>query len=218
MENRVQGKLKTFIEAVLDENQRQNLVSRNTTPEDLWLHVEDCIKAVPLIPPVGTRIADLGSGGGFPAVVLAVALPECEICAIDSDLKKTDFVRTAASALGLPNLQVVRERLEVLGHQKGYRESFDCVTVRAVAGLSTCLEWGFPFLRVNGMMIAWKGPAVETEITEAQNAIQVLGGLLNGIEKYMLQEKERYLVSIRKNSSTSDQYPRKADLAKRRPL
>jgi 16S rRNA (guanine527-N7)-methyltransferase len=137
---------------------------------------------------------------------------------VESDLKKSQFLQGVVSKLELKNAQVIRCRVEDLGKNDDYRSRFDVVTCRAVAGLSTLLEWGLPLLKVDGILVAWKGARVDEELRESEKALEVLGGIVHQVKNYEIGDRSRCLVFIRKEKECPPQYPRKGGQAKKRPL
>jgi 16S rRNA (guanine527-N7)-methyltransferase len=161
-------------------NRAINLTSI-TDPERLAvLHVLDSLSAAPLLLRAGAmRLADLGSGGGYPGLPLAVALPETRVTLIDSIAKKTRFLEAAVHATGLSSrVEVATARAEALENEirKGRRRPFDVVTARAVGAMGRLVELAFPLLARGGRLIAWKRGDVAAEVEAAATVVQRLGG------------------------------------------
>src|SRR4029077_16707506 len=119
------------------------------------------------------RIADIGSGAGFPGLVLAVALPTARLDLVESVGRKCEFIRRAAVAGGIDNAEVIQARSEELARGAG-REAYDAVTARAVGRLATLAELGSPLLREGGVMVAWKGKRDAEEEAELDHAADAL--------------------------------------------
>ena len=164
------------------------------------------------------RILDLGTGGGFPGLPLAIACPDKEFSLLDSVAKKLKVVAIAAEELGLKNVEVLNMRAEDLARLPAYRESFDVVVSRAVANMSTLSEYCLPFVKPGGYFIAYKTAAALFEVSAAENAIKILGGSNVDIRSGGSDEDEHIFVIVKKTSKTPAKYPRKAGIPSKQPL
>lgn len=166
------------------------------------------------------RIMDLGSGGGIPGIVLAVALPDCEFTLLDATGKKVKFQQEVVDSLQLPNVRTVQGRAEELGHDINWRNSFDVVSARAVTSLSALMELGLPFVAMKGWLVLPKGVEIEDELGIARKAAGKLGGTIvsNEILPDSGSEVDTRLVLVRKDSATPSIYPRRVGLPARSPL
>ncbi|NLW45364.1 MAG: 16S rRNA (guanine(527)-N(7))-methyltransferase RsmG [Syntrophomonadaceae bacterium] len=207
-----------YIRELLEENKKQNLISRQATEEEIREHVEDSEYLRNVIDLKGLRILDIGSGQGFPAIPLAISEPGSNFVLVESDLKKSMFLKDLVLKLGLKNAEVIRARIEELGKNSDFRGCFDMVTCRAVAELPVILEWGIPVLRVNGLLAAWKGIRAGEEIEKSQRALEILGGEVIQVADYEIGGKKRFIVVVKKVKESPPQYPRRGGLAKKRPL
>ena len=163
--------------------------------------------------------ADLGSGGGFPGIPLAFALPECEFTLIDSVGRKVEFVGEVISALGLENARAVKSRSEDWAKAEGF-EKYDLVTARAVAPLSVLAELASPLLREGGHLVAWKGdPEPDSEAVIADNH-EKLAMTVDRQETVTPYEgsREKRLYVLTKDGPTPGGLPRRAGIARKRPL
>jgi 16S rRNA (guanine527-N7)-methyltransferase len=195
-------------------------VSSVTEPDRAWrVHVADSLTGLEFgALREAPTIADIGSGAGFPGLVLAVALPDSRIDLIESVGRKCDFIQRAINHAGIANARVINARSEDLAAGEG-RENYAAVTARAVGRLSTLAELASPLLAADGVLVAWKGKRDAEE--EAQ-----LGG---AAERLAMQPKEirhvgpfagsehRHLHLIRKAGPTPQNLPRRAGMAKKRP-
>lgn len=194
-------------------------------PEAAWrAHVADSLTGLEVPELRAARaIADVGAGAGFPAFVLALALPQARVDAIESVARKCGFIAAAAEAAGISNVRAVNARSEEWARETppdGGREAYDAVTARAVARLATLAELASPLLREGGVLVAWKGrrdPEEEAELERALEptamaAVRVLAvGELAGYE-------HRHLHVLRKAGPTPANLPRRPGIAKKRPF
>jgi 16S rRNA (guanine527-N7)-methyltransferase len=159
-------------------NEAINLTSIRDPAQIAIRHVADSLTAVRTIERAAIdAILDLGSGGGFPGLPLAAALPGVEALLIDSVGKKARFLEVAANAVGLANrVRVGAVRAEALAADRRHRERWPAVTVRAVAPLAELVELAFPLLAPGGLLIAWKSGDIDAERATARRAIDALGG------------------------------------------
>lgn len=167
------------------------------------------------------RLVDIGSGAGFPGLVLAAALPETEVVLLDSVRKKMEAAAAIARELGLNNVDCVWGRVEeVAGDGSPHRESYDVVTARALAPLAVLLEYAAPFLKVGGSLVAWKGSPESSELVAAEPAAEQLGfetGTLVATKPFE-GSLRRHLYVARKTTQTPVRFPRRAGVARKRPL
>ena len=207
-----------FVALLLDANARLNL-TRVLKPEAVArLHLLDSIAALPLVDLVGAaRAVDLGTGGGVPGVVLAIARPNMRWLLADSVRKKADAVAAIIAELGLPNVEVASERAEVLGRTR--RASSDLVTTRALAPLPVLVEYALPLLRVGGSLLAWKGSLGAEEMRAgAAAAVEVGGEAPEVVPSGVDALGDHQFVAVRKGQPTPDRYPRRPGEPTRRPL
>ena len=215
------SQLEAYCDRMLEYNEYVNL-TRITEPGEVAIkHVLDSlmIYSDSLFKP-GMKFADIGTGGGFPGVPLAIFCKELHVTLVDSLRKRTDFLREATAEIGLSNVTVIHSRAEDLAQRPEHREKYDIVTARAVASVSVLAELCIPFLRKGGSFLVMKGPAVEEELGQAITAISILGGSVHSIREYVLplDADRRTLIRIDKNKTTPRQYPRKAGVPQKQPL
>jgi 16S rRNA (guanine527-N7)-methyltransferase len=210
-----------FVALLLDANERLNL-TRVVEPEAMArLHLLDALAALPLLdaePPDGACL-DLGTGGGVPGLVLALARPDRRWVLVDSIRKKLDAVRRFAAELGLRNVEAVAERAEVLGHNPALREAHALVTARACAALPVLAEYALPLLAVGGRLVAWKGPIADDELRAGTAAAAILGGGAPSVVAAGFEALgEHRFVLVTKVAPTPPGYPRRPGDPSRRPL
>jgi 16S rRNA (guanine527-N7)-methyltransferase len=170
--DRQQAALERF--AGLVASSPHNLVSRRARAELLTRHVPECVALAGLLPAGAGRLLDVGSGGGFPGIVIAVTRPELEVHLLDSTTKKTDFLLEVAATLELDNVLVHTGRAELLAKGE-LGHSFDLVTARAVASLDRLLAWTVPYLSPDGVLYAVKGARWREELDQATDALRRTG-------------------------------------------
>lgn len=165
-------------------------------------------------------LLDVGSGAGFPGLLLALLFPEKNVFLLEANKKKARFLQAIKEEEQLSFLTILPERAEVLGKQASYREKFLLVMARAVAYLPELLELTLPFCRCGGFFVAYKGPKARQELTEAATACRILGGKLQADFSYDLpwEKGERNLLLFSKVSATPSGYPRRPGIPKKRPL
>jgi 16S rRNA (guanine527-N7)-methyltransferase len=190
-------------------------IERRLILESLRLHAHMEELAAP-----GARVMDLGSGGGIPGVILAIAFPDRTFSLLDATGKKVAFLRDCIDELALTNAEAVHGRAEELAHQFDWRSAFDVVTARAVTSLSALLELGLPFIRQKGWMLLPKGADIDDELRIGRKAAGKLGGTIT--EASFLPQVgslvDTRLVLVRKDAPTPGSFPRRAGLPARSPL
>lgn len=208
-----------YKELLCRENAVHNLISRKTGIIELDKHIADSLKALDSIKQPGLKAVDIGTGAGFPGLVLAMARPDWAYTLIESDRKKSQFLMEAGRELGIKSLRVENKRVEELGQDQAFRETFDLCTSRAVATTNILLEYGLPLLREGGRLLLWKGRNYQNELDQAQNALAILGGELEEVATYtLMEEKDRVILIIRKVGVCPDKYPRRTGIPSKRPL
>ena len=203
---------------MVETNAVMNITALTTTDKIIPLHYADCVIAAKYIPE-NARVIDIGCGGGFPILPLAIVRPDLKLVGVDSTAKKIRYVQTVADELGL-SVTAVAGRAEE--YQAACRETFDVVISRAVARLNILDELCLPFVRIGGKFIALKGAAGDEERVEALGGIEMLGGKLQTMQKYDLHlengSEERTLIEIEKVDPTPAKYPRAFGAIKKKPL
>ena len=167
-------------------------------------------------------VLDLGTGGGFPGLPLAVVSPEKSFVLADAVGKKLKVVQAAAQALGLVNVETVHGRAEDMAKTKVHRERYDLVVSRAVANMATLSEYCLPFVKTGGFFVAYKTEDAAEEIEAAKGAIAKLGGRILRVDKPSSNSDAPYsghtLVVVEKIAKTPKEYPRKAGTPGKDPL
>lgn len=213
-----QSRLERYLDLLRLANARMNL-TRITDPAAMrLLHVGDALTLLPHLPAGAHRLADIGSGGGVPGIVLAIARPDAAVMLVESTRKKTEFLRSAVAELGLSNVTVDPRRAEELGRAQG-RESFEIVVARAVATLPWLVEWMLPLVVKGGLMLAMKGPKADAELAAVARSIRMLGGDEAQIVPANLPGHGGHvIVRIPKIRRTDPRFPRAASLTRGKPI
>lgn len=184
----------------------------------------ESLRLVPVVrsqlPAHGGDVMDLGSGGGIPGVILAIAMPDSSFSLLDATGKKVQFQRDVIDTIGLGNVRAVQGRAEELGHDINWRNSFDVVTARAVTSLSALMELGLPFVSMKGWLVLPKGVEIEDELFIARKAAGKLGGTIvsHDLMEDAGSDVITRLVLVRKDAATPSDYPRRVGLPARSPL
>lgn len=171
----IDGKLHELLRIFLAENAKLNL-SALRTEEACWVgNIEDSLSAMEVLESSkltarDSKILDLGTGGGFPLLPLAIALPKSRCTGLDSTKKKIDAVGRIAKDVGIKNVELIPERAEVLGRNHRHREHYDIVTSRAVAPINILLEYCSPFVKVDGIILLWKSLHIDDELNQSKKS------------------------------------------------
>ena len=210
--------LERYAELLVEKNKVMNLTAI-TEPKDVaTLHFLDCAALLTLAEFKGKKVADVGTGAGFPGMPLRILEPSMDITLLDSLNKRIDFLKEVCADLALENVNCVHGRAEEFAAD--HRESYDIVTSRAVANLSMLSELCLPLVKVGGLFLAMKSTECEEELEAAKKAIKTLGGKTEKVADYVIPGTDitHRLVIIRKLSPTPAKYPRRFAQIKKQPL
>ena len=167
----------------------------------------------------GASVCDIGTGAGFPGVVLKIIRPDLKLTLVDSLNKRVVFLDELTKKLNLKDVKCLHYRAEDLDFKEKYLNSFDYVVARAVAGLPTLTEYCLPYVKIGGQFIAYKSNDVEVEIAESNKCIMQLGGIINRFEKYHIDDNIiRTAIIIDKCKNTDKKYPRGQNKPRTNPL
>ncbi len=166
------------------------------------------------------KVIDIGTGAGFPGLVLKIAFPQLEITLLDSLNKRIQFLDAVIQNLSLTGVETVHGRAEDFAKPEKLRECFDLAVSRAVSNLSTLSEYCLPFVKQGGYFISYKSEKISEETEAAKNAITLLGGKIRKQVDFTLPDSDIYrnFLLIEKVSATPKKYPRKAGLPSKEPL
>jgi 16S rRNA (guanine527-N7)-methyltransferase len=208
-------------ELVMEHRKRAALTSLSDPADIAIKHYLDsltCLLVRDIAP--DERVADIGSGAGFPGLVLAIARRHASYVLAEATRKRAAFLEIAVSALGLENVTVAAARAEEMGRDPEHRERYDLVLSRAVAPLPVLLEYCLPLVRLGGQFLAQKGPEAPNELEEAGRTLAALGGRVGRTQSLTLpqQRGERVLILVEKAEATPPRYPRRPGIPAKRPL
>lgn len=210
--------LDMYYNLLLSENNLYNLTAI-TRKEDVYLkHFYDSATISKIIELKDQTICDIGSGAGFPGLVLKILYPKLNITLLESNQKKCNFLYKVIEKLQLKGIWVINNRAEIFA--KDNREKYDIVTARAVAPLKHLLEYSVPLIKENGYFIAMKGLLKETEIKNINNYYNKLNIILENKIEFLLpiENSSRTLLKYKKTKKTSSKYPRKYSEIKNKEL
>jgi 16S rRNA (guanine527-N7)-methyltransferase len=215
----------TYYDTLIDCNKRVNLTRITDYEEVQTKHFLDSLSCLPIIrrageKSLGLQIIDVGSGAGFPGLVLKIAMPVLRVTLLDATGKKTEFLRFLIERLELSAVTVVNARAEEAGQDQRHREQYDVALARALAGMSPLAELTLPLVRVGGLVIAQKGDDPAAEVDAAHTAIVKLGGQVQEITPVVVPglKGTRHLVILEKVSPSPSKYPRRPGMPVKRPL
>ena len=208
-----------YMNLLIEWNEKMNLTAI-TEPNDIILkHFIDSITINKYIENTA-KVVDVGTGAGFPGIPLSIIRTDLQITLVDSLNKRLIFLQEIKKELELKNIDIVHARVEEIGQNKNYRETFDIATSRAVANLSTLSEYLVPLVKIKGKCVCMKASDAEEEIKQAENAVNILGGKIVKVEKFNLPNSDigRTIIIINKEKSTNGKYPRKPGTPSKEPL
>lgn len=217
--DRMLEQLDLYAETLVEWNEKINLTAI-TDPEGIVIkHFLDCALLTAYVDiPQNAKVADVGTGAGFPGVVLKILRPDIDITLIDGLNKRLVFLNELSSRLEIET-HTVHLRAEEAGKKSDFRESFDLVTARAVAQLNVLCEYCLPLCRKGGTFCAMKGPSAADEVKAAKKACGILGGEKPEIfTETLTGEETRTFVTIKKISQTPPKYPRVSAKIAKQPL
>lgn len=205
-------KLLLFKDALLEWNEKINLTAITDEKEIFIKHFLDsatCLSSGIIKP--GSKAIDIGTGAGFPGMVMKILRDDISMTLLDSLNKRVIYLEDTAKKLALNQTEIIHGRAEEFGIKEGYREKFDIALSRAVAPLNVLAEYCLPYVKKEGYFLCQKGPTYRDEMEEAGNAIELLGGSIDNIEEHFLPYSDitHYILVIKKVKNTPTKYPRK---------
>lgn len=213
-------KLEIYAKELKEWNEKINLTAIKDDEGIAIKHFIDSLMLLKYVTiPENAKIIDVGTGAGFPGLVIAAVRSDIKVTLLDSTGKKLKVVADIAEKMGLTNYEILNMRAEEAGQKKEYREQFDFATARAVAELRVLSEYCLPFVKKDGYFISMKGALAEQEIENATNALKILSGKIE--EKFnfdLCSQGERNIIKIKKISQIPTKYPRVSAQIAKKPL
>lgn len=215
------GQFEQYQTLLLDWNRRMNLTAIREPRQIQQRHFLDALSCALVTGELnGRSLIDVGTGAGFPGLPLKILFPNLRLTLVESVAKKTRFLETVVAELGLRDVMILAERVELLGQDMAYRAQYDWAAARAVAELRVLLEYLLPLCRPGGFVLAQKGESAAEEVAAAQNALAVLGGAVRQVRPVNLPHRveTHYLVVVEKTAVTPNVYPRRTGVPAKKPL
>ena len=213
------NRLDTFAEMLIETNKSFNLTAIKE-PDDVTVkHFADCLSIFKYVDIAeNAKIIDVGTGAGFPGLVLKLYRPDIQMTFLDSTKKRLGFIENVLNECGIKG-DILHMRAEEAAQLAKYREKYDFATARAVAALPVLSEYCLPFVKVGGSFVSMKSAESNEEISEAKKAINVLGGKIEeDILFDLVENMPRRIIRIKKNSQTPTKYPRPSAQIAKKPL
>ena len=203
------SRLDTFAEMLIETNKSFNLTAIKEPNDVTVKHFADCLSIFKYVDiPDNAKIIDVGTGAGFPGLVLKLYRPDIQMTFLDSTKKRLGFIEGVLNECGIKG-DILHMRAEEAAQLAKYREKYDFATARAVAALPVLSEYCLPFVKVGGSFVSMKSAESNEEISEAKKAINILGGKIEeDILFDLVENMPRRIIRIKKNSQTPTKYPR----------
>lgn len=211
------SQLTQYVRLLKEWNEKINLTSITEDSEIAVKHFIDSASALTTGKVCG-RVIDVGTGAGFPGLVLKIMQPDIKLTLLDSLNKRLTFLKDVTEQIGISDVEFIHSRAEDGGHKPELREGFDTVVSRAVAAMPLLSELCLPYVKKNGYFLALKGPAAEEEVSNASRAINILGGELDGIADVLIDGADHKIVLVKKVRHTPIKLPRKPALISKTPI
>lgn len=208
-----------YYEMLVEKNKVMNLTAITNFDEVIEKHFLDSLQIAKYVKfSDNMKLIDIGTGAGFPGIPIKIAFPDIKSVLLDSLNKRINFIQEVVDELKLDDIILLHGRAEDYGKNPEYRECFDFCVSRAVANLSSLSEYCLPFVKTGGWFIPYKSGSIEDELNHAKKAIFLLGGKVDRVEHFNLEDAGRSLVFIKKERVTPKKYPRKAGLPTKEPI
>ncbi len=210
-----------YLALLLEWNQRLSLTAIRQPEAIQRSHFLDSLSCATISGDLnGRRLVDVGSGAGLPGLPLKILYPAMSLTLVESVAKKARFLAAVVDDLNLPDVEIVNDRAENLGHMPAHRAGYDWAMARAVAALPALAEYLLPLCNVGGRLLAQKGPAAPTEVQDAARALKILGGGQPTLHPVAIPglDQTRILVVIEKLRPTPDAYPRPPGTPAKHPI
>ena len=203
--------LALYCDRLLEKNQVMNLTAITDPADVVTLHFLDSAALLPSKALTGKKVIDVGTGGGFPGLVLKILDPTIQLTLLDTLGKRMDWLEEVSGALGLTGVTFIKGRAEEVSHKKEFRDSYDMAVSRALASMPMLAELCLPYVKVGGMFMAMKSNKTDEEIEAAEKIIHTLGGDKPFVMDYKLPNTDVFhrIVTVYKGRPTPKGYPRK---------
>ena len=210
--------LMRYADLLVEKNKVMNLTAITEPADIATLHFLDSVAMLTLADLKGKKMADVGTGAGFPGMPLRIVEPSIRLTLLDSLNKRIDFLKEVCNDLGLTDVNCIHGRAEEFA--VGHRETYDIVTSRAVANLQMLSELCLPLVKVGGYFLSMKSVDSEQEVNDAKNAIKTLGGKIEKVVDYTIPgtDIQHRLIFVKKIQETPKKYPRAFAKIKKNPL
>lgn len=210
-------KFKVYYKSLIEWNEKINLTAITDESEVITKHFADSLSILKYIKN-NSKVIDVGTGAGFPGIPLKIANESLKITLLDSLNKRILFLDEVIKELNLKDINTIHGRAEEVAHDKDHREQYDIAVCRAVAKLNVLAEYMLPYLKVGGTFICMKGPNINEEIDSSMKAIKLLGGKIEKVESFGLEENQRNIIIIKKEKNSPKKFPRKAGTPSKSPI
>lgn len=212
--------LELYAQLLLEKNKVMNLTAITEPDQVACLHMLDCAALLNYLDLADKRLLDVGTGAGFPGMVLKILVPSLDVTLLDSLNKRLDWLAETCRTLELENIRTVHARAEEKSHDPFFREQFDFAVSRAVAELRTLCELCLPYVKVGGTFLAMKAVDSDPELAAAAPAVKALGGAVESVADYRIPGTDVHhrLILIKKISECPKKYPRSFAKIKKNPL
>ena len=205
---------------LLEKNQVMNLTAITDPVKVAQLHMLDCAALLTCADFQNRALLDVGTGAGFPGLPLKILVPSLQVTLLDSLNKRVDWLAQVSAQLSLTGIRVIHARAEEQALEKGFRDSFELVTARAVAELRLLCELCLPLVKPGGKFLAMKSVESDAELAASQHAIAILGGAVEAVRDYAIPgtDVRHRLIVVEKVKKTPEKYPRMFAKIKKNPL
>lgn len=204
-----------YMNLLIEWNEKINLTAIIEPDDIIEKHFIDSLTILPYLSE-SKALIDIGTGAGFPGIPVSILNSNIKVTLLDSLNKRVIFLNEVIEKLNLENISAIHSRAE--DYNANHREQCDIAVSRAVANMSTLVEYLLPYVKVGGFAICMKGPNVEDELNKSKKATQILGGEIIKVDNFKLGENERNIIVIKKIKNTPKQYPRKAGKPAKEPI
>lgn len=215
------GQFRIYMEGILEWNEKVNLTSITQPQDFIKKHYIDSLLSIPCGEfQAARKVIDVGTGGGFPGIPLALAAPDKEFVLMDSLSKRIKIIKELCQRAEIRNVTAIHARAEELARNREHRQRYDLCVSRAVANIATLSEYCLPFIKKGGWFLAYKGPDTDEELKAGKKAIKILGGQVMREERADLEDFElnHKIIFIKKTAETPSKFPRKSGTPSKEPL